>query len=785
MRSFLALLILASGITSSALAQSCTGLCLQQVSCTGSATTTISGKVYAPNGIDPLPNVTVYIPNAPVAAFTPGVSCPVIGTPPSGSPLVGTTTAVDGSFILPNVPVGTNIPVVAVSGRWRRQMVVPVTTACTNTTFSINMPRNQTEGDIPLIAIATGSVDSVECVLRKVGVDDSEFTNPGGGGRINFFQGDGNTTLARFSGGSRIDASTPAESVLMGDLPTLSQYDVLMLPCEGGDYIRAAKQLNNLISFANAGGRVYSSHFAYSWMINNPPFSTVATWRGSSTALSDGPATVITTFTEGQTLAQWLQIVGASTTFGQISVSTPKRDFNAVNLATTQPWLTLNSSGTTMQFVFDTPVNATTNQCGRVLYNEYHVETPIPAGGSANVPFPLECPQLTAAMTPQEKLLEFSLFELTDDGGQATLAPTAFDFGNEPVGFTTPPHTFVWTNNSTFAAGVSLLTASGDFAITSGSCGTVPAGGTCSISVTFTPTAIGARTGILTVGAGAQTLTAALTGTGVSDVVTSTSSLDFGSVDVGANVSKTITVTSNAPSAIPFPALSTTGDYTASSNCGSSLPALGSCTVTVTFKPSTTGTRPGTLSANSSNAAYAGLALQLTGNGIDFGIVVSPLTGSTLSGYSSATNATVTPIAGFAAPITLTCTSAAVASTCIPVLATFVPTAAVTTAVNITTTSEFTVVGYTGGSAGWLLSLFAIGSGWLLWIKRRNTSQLARHALMLGLMVIATLFVSGCSGKLPARNAAFTAAGDYTYTITASDGFLSHSATYTLHLTAK
>ena len=108
---------------------------MQQVSCPGTTTTTITGFIYAPNGTDPLPNVTVYIPNAPVAAFTPGVSCPVAGAPPSGNPLVGTTTGVDGKFILTNVPVGATIPIVAVSGRWRVQALVPMTTACTDTAF--------------------------------------------------------------------------------------------------------------------------------------------------------------------------------------------------------------------------------------------------------------------------------------------------------------------------------------------------------------------------------------------------------------------------------------------------------------------------------------------------------------------------------------------------------------------------------------------------------------------------------------------------------------------------
>ncbi|MBW8747854.1 MAG: hypothetical protein JF584_09885, partial [Acidobacteria bacterium] len=183
-----ALLLSATTLWSHAQGSStCTGLCLQQVTCPSGQTTSISGKVYAPNGTDPLPNVTVYIPNAPIDPFPTGVSCPVVGAPPSGSPLVGTVTDVDGSFTLTDVPVGANIPLVIVSGRWRRKLRVPGTTACSDTSFDATMPKDQTEGEIPKIAIVTGSADSVECVLRKVGIKDSEFTDPSGAGRINFY----------------------------------------------------------------------------------------------------------------------------------------------------------------------------------------------------------------------------------------------------------------------------------------------------------------------------------------------------------------------------------------------------------------------------------------------------------------------------------------------------------------------------------------------------------------------------------------------------------------------
>ena len=299
MRALIFLILATSGLIAPAAAQTCTGLCTQQVACAGGGTTSITGTVFAPNGVDPLPNVTVYIPNAPVTAFTSGVACSVVGQVPSGSPLVGTVTAVDGTFTLTNVPVGANIPLVIEAGRWRRQVVVPSTSACANTAFSTHMPRNQSEGDIPRIAIATGGADAVECVLRKAGVDDSEFTDPSGPGRINLYTGS-------FQPGASASTSTPSEDVLMGGAPTLDAYDVLMLPCEGGAFTRPAAELANLVNFANAGGRVYASHLSYSWMIQNPPFNGVVNWVSKHGSLSNSPmpATVDTSFSEGQTLSQ-------------------------------------------------------------------------------------------------------------------------------------------------------------------------------------------------------------------------------------------------------------------------------------------------------------------------------------------------------------------------------------------------------------------------------------------------------------------------------------------------
>src|SRR5262249_5801265 len=140
---------------------SCTNLCLQQVSCPNNGTTTLSGTVYAPNGVDPLPNILVYVPNDVVQAFTPGLSCDKCSDGVSGSPLVSAATGTDGTFVLQNVPVGSNIPLVIQTGRWRRQFTIATVTACQDNTpgVTLRLPRTKAEGDIPHMAFATGSVD--------------------------------------------------------------------------------------------------------------------------------------------------------------------------------------------------------------------------------------------------------------------------------------------------------------------------------------------------------------------------------------------------------------------------------------------------------------------------------------------------------------------------------------------------------------------------------------------------------------------------------------------------
>jgi hypothetical protein len=99
----------------------------------------------------------------------------------------------------------------------------------------------------------------------------------------------------------------------------------------------------------------------------------------------------------------------------------------------------------------------------------------------------------------------------------ATLAPAQATYAAQAVGTTSPPKTFTLTNNQTVALSSIVISTTGDFAVSATTCTTsLAANDQCTISVTFTPTQTGTRTGQLSVSDSASNSpqTASLTGTG-------------------------------------------------------------------------------------------------------------------------------------------------------------------------------------------------------------------------------------------------------------------------------
>ncbi|MGO8760319.1 MAG: Ig-like domain repeat protein [Terracidiphilus sp.] len=398
-------------------------LCLTAAACGMAAaqTTTISGTVYDPRTTSaslPLPNVLVYATTNAVAALPSGVQCLTYQAP---TDVVSYTyTAVDGTFTLSNIPENGTYTIVIQAGKWQRQFANQVVGTAALTGLALHMPANHSQGNIPTIAVATGRVDGAECVLLHMGIDATEFTDDNGttnpGGHIHLYRGDG-------SPGAEISSSTPLESALTNDPTTLSGYDMVMFPCQGGQYLQTSAELTNLVNYAGAGGRVFATHYSYVYLDPSSPmdaqFAPVADWTTTNEQqIAAGVGTVSTNFSDGATLAQWLQNAGATVTGSpnEIDISTLRTDVSAV-IPPTQSWLTLNSgsyagqSGNpVMQMTFNAPVGAAAaNQCGRVMFNDYHV---INVSISAGTVFPDECPA-EAAMSAQEEMLEYALFDLS------------------------------------------------------------------------------------------------------------------------------------------------------------------------------------------------------------------------------------------------------------------------------------------------------------------------------------------------------------------------------------
>jgi hypothetical protein len=97
-----------------------------------------------------------------------------------------------------------------------------------------------------------------------------------------------------------------------------------------------------------------------------------------------------------------------------------------------------------------------------------------------------------------------------------TVSPASLTFASQVTQTTSGGQTVSVRNGTDGAVAISSITSSGDFTQTNTCAATLPAGGNCSITVVFTPTANGARTGSLTVvtDAPGSPHTVALTGTG-------------------------------------------------------------------------------------------------------------------------------------------------------------------------------------------------------------------------------------------------------------------------------
>jgi len=147
----------------------------------------------------------------------------------------------------------------------------------------------------------------------------------------------------------------------------------------------------------------------------------------------------------------------------------------------------------------------------------------------------------------------------------------------------------------------------------------VAVGGTCTITVTFTPTSTADQTGSVTLtdNAANSPQSVPLTGNGVAPAVAITpTSLTFPAQKVGTtSAPQNITLENYGNASLNISAVTISGDYLVSSNnCGSTLGVGLKCTIGVEFKPTATGSRPGNLMITD-NAGDSPQVVELSGTG--------------------------------------------------------------------------------------------------------------------------------------------------------------------------
>jgi hypothetical protein len=242
-----------------------------------------------------------------------------------------------------------------------------------------------------------------------------------------------------------------------------------------------------------------------------------------------------------------------------------------------------------------------------------------------------------------------------NDAPSVALSPQQVNFGSEPLLSASQPVTVTLTNMGSATLNISSINSSGDFTQTNNCGNFVPGGaGTCTMQIVFTPSSVGLQTDQITLndnsGTGTQAIT--VTGNGVltgGSLLFTPAQLTFAAQTVGTTSSnQSAVLINNGNQAVTITNIATlSSSFGQTNNCGINFPTVPatlnvgqSCTVSVNFTPTASGTVNASLNV-ASNAVKASTGLALSG------------TGSSVFSLSSNTRSSVVTIGSSTAQFTI------------------------------------------------------------------------------------------------------------------------------------
>ena len=419
--------------------------------------------------------------------------------------------------------------------------------------------------------------------------------------------------------------------------------------------------------------------------------------------------------------------------------------------------------------------------------------TPAAAGSlSANLGanFPSPEPQLSIALTCTGTAAA---------APQVTLTPASLSF-TTVAGSTPAPQVATLTNGGTAALVISQVSiggATGGAFSQTNTCGTsLAAGASCAITVGFSGIGVGSYVAALQVADNAPstpqavTLSGTVTAASAPAATLTPASLAFSTTTGTTSATQNATLTNTGHAPLTIIGISLTGANSASfastNTCGSTLAAGASCTISMTFDPTSTGTDAATLSV-SDNASGSPQTSSLTGvatappAAADFSIVATPASQSVTAGGSAVYQVNLASINGsFTQPVTFVASGLPTGAT-----VTFTP-ASVTpgSSGSSSTMTIQTPVQQAAGKTGpplWPFTAPVFAAALLLFPSKRFRPGKKGRGVFMNLVCIIALFglavsTIGCGGGFALPSSAKT----YTITVTGTSGSDTHSTTVTL-----
>jgi hypothetical protein len=227
-----------------------------------------------------------------------------------------------------------------------------------------------------------------------------------------------------------------------------------------------------------------------------------------------------------------------------------------------------------------------------------------------------------------------------------SVAPIALTF-SQNVGSTSAPQNLTISNASAQAIPITSISTATGFSQTNTCSAAIPAGSSCIVSVSFSPTVTGPASGSLAVnftGTGG-TLSVPLTGTGTQPIAAAApASLQFASQAIGSpSAAQVVTLSNTGSGALSISSIDVSGDFSQTNACGTSIAAGSNCSISVVFTPQAAGVRNGQITINdNSSSTPQTVSLAGTGSGAVTGLTpasvqFSPQTVGTISAAQTVT----------------------------------------------------------------------------------------------------------------------------------------------------